>query len=148
MISYGKQTIDDSDINSVVKALKGDWLTQGPSVDNFEHKLAKFFGSKYASVVSSGTAALHLVLKALELSSEDIVITSPITFLASANCIEYVGCKTDFIDIDIDTYTLDPNLLRDRLKMDKESGKSHKSDYRCRLCWSSMQLESIKANSR
>ena len=127
MISYGKQTIDDSDINSVVKALKGDWLTQGPSVDNFEHKLAKFFGSKYASVVSSGTAALHLVLKALELSSEDIVITSPITFLASANCIEYVGCKTDFIDIDIDTYTLDPNLLRDRLKMDKESGNHIKA---------------------
>ena len=61
---------------------------------------------------------MHLVLKALELSSEDIVITSLITFLASANCIEYVGCKTDFIDIDIDTYTLDPNLLRDRLKMD------------------------------
>ena len=119
MISYGRQTIDDSDINEVVKVLKGDWLTQGPSVDNFEHKLAKFFGSKYASVVSSGTAACYiLVLKAMELSSEDIVITSPITFLASANCIEYVGCKTDFIDIDIDTYTLDPNLLRDRLKMD------------------------------
>lgn len=144
MISYGKHTIDNSDIDAVVEVLKGDWLTQGPLVNEFEEKLANFFGSKYASVVSSGTAALHLCLKALELSKKDIIITSPITFLASANCIEYVGCKTEFIDIDLNTYNIDPNRLYERLKFNQNKGELIKAvigvDYAGHPCdWKSLR---------
>ena len=84
MISYGKQNIDKDDIKAVTAILKSDWLTQGPVVKKFEKKLIKNFGSQYCSVVSNGTAALHLSGLALDWGTEDIVLTSPITFLATA----------------------------------------------------------------
>ena len=87
MINYGKQSIDRKDISEVLKVLKSDWLTQGPQINKFELALKKYFGAKYCSVVSNGTAALHLAGLALGWKKGDIVLTSPISFLASSNCI-------------------------------------------------------------
>ena len=100
MITYGRQSIDQSDIDAVVEVLKGDWLTQGPAVERFENDLKLFFGAKHACAVSNGTAALHLTGLVLGWQPSDIVITSPITFLATANCIVYSGATPDFVDID------------------------------------------------
>jgi UDP-4-amino-4,6-dideoxy-N-acetyl-beta-L-altrosamine transaminase len=120
IINYGCHYIDNADILAVVKALKQTKITQGKNVELFEQKLKSFFNSKYSSVVSNGTAALHLTMLSLNLSHNDKIITSPISFLASANCVEYVGAKVDFCDIDQNTYTIDPNHLEDKLKKDKK----------------------------
>ena len=124
MISYGKQTIDKSDIDSVIEVLKGGWLSSGPAVKTFEDDLNKYFGSKHASAVSSGTAALHLIGQALEWQSDDIVITSPLTFLATANSIVYAGATPDFVDIDPITYTIDPNKAEGKIKSYLKKGKN------------------------
>lgn len=118
-INYGCHNISKNDILAVTKALKEEKITQGKNVKLFEKKLKLFFNSKYSYVVSSGTAALHLAMLSINLSSKDKVVTSPISFLASANCVEYVGAKVDFCDIDKKTYTLDPNKLEDKLKKEK-----------------------------
>ena len=115
MISYGKQSIDQSDIDVVINVLKSDWLTQGPEVERFEEALRTKFGAVYACAVANGTAALHLTALALGWKIEDIVITSPITFLASANCIAYVGAIPDFVDIDPVRYSVDPNQLEKKV---------------------------------
>ena len=91
--SYGKQTIDSEDIRSVIKVLKSDWLTQGPSTKEFEKKLNQYFGGKYCSVVSNGTNALFLAGLSLNWQKNDIVITSPLTFLASVNDLQPVICR-------------------------------------------------------
>tara|TARA_B100000795_G_C22802077_1_gene442497 strand:- start:1134 stop:2288 length:1155 start_codon:yes stop_codon:yes gene_type:complete len=119
IINYGSHHISKDDILAVSKALRQNKITQGKNVELFEKKLNSFFGSKYALVVSSGTAALHLAMLSLNLSSKDKVVTSPISFLASANCVEYVGAKVDFCDIDKKTYTMDPNKLEEKLKKEK-----------------------------
>lgn len=116
MISYGKQSIDQSDIDAIIEVLEGDWLTQGPYVDKFEDSLKSYLGSKYATCVSNGTAALHLTSIALNWNSEDIILTTPITFLATANAIIYANAIPDFVDIDPLTYTIDPNKLEEKLK--------------------------------
>ena len=113
---YGKQTIEDDDIKAVVETLKSDWLTQGPKVLNFESALSVKFGGKFTSAVSNGTAGLHLIALGLEWKKNDIILTSPITFLASANCAVYVGAKPDFVDIDKSSFTIDPNKLESKLK--------------------------------
>ena len=100
MISYGKQTIDQSDIDSVIEVLNGDWLTQGSAVETFENDLCTYFGAKHTCAVSNGTAALHLTAITLGWQPGDVVITSPITFLATVNCIIYTGATPDFVDID------------------------------------------------
>lgn len=115
-ISYGRQYISNEDIQFVKKSLNSDMITQGVYVDLFENKLRNYFKSKYSLVVSNGTAALHLAMLSLNLSSKDTVVTSPLSFLASANCVEYVGAKVDFCDIEKTSYTLDPNKLEDKLK--------------------------------
>lgn len=125
--SYGHQTIDASDIKEVVKTLKDDWLTQGPTVHKFENALCKKFGSKYASVVSNGTAGLHLIALGLGWKKDDIVITTPITFLASANCAVYAGATPDFADIDESTYTIDPHKLEEKLKLYQQQNKKVKA---------------------
>ena len=127
MISYGKQSIDQSDIDAVIEVLKSDWLTQGPKVEAFENDLKSYFGSKYACAVSNGTAALHLTGIALGWKEGDIVITSPITFLASANCIVYSGATPDFVDINKKTYTIDPNLVEEKVKYYKSKGLNVKA---------------------
>ena len=116
MIPYGRQHITDDDINAVIKALKSDFLTQGPEIALFEKAFAKYIGCKYAVAVSNGTAALHLCTLALEVNKQSRVITSPITFAASANCVRYCDGEIYFADIDPQTYLLDINKVRSLLK--------------------------------
>ncbi|MCX7797076.1 MAG: UDP-4-amino-4,6-dideoxy-N-acetyl-beta-L-altrosamine transaminase [Melioribacter sp.] len=113
---YGRQSIFDEDISAVSDVLKSDFITQGPNAQKFENELSNFFGSKYATVVANGTAGLHLIALALGWKEGDIVITSPITFLASANCAIYAGANVDFVDINEKSYTIDPNKLEDKVK--------------------------------
>ncbi len=127
MISYGKQTIDQGDIDAVVDVLKGDWLTQGPAVETFENDLQKYFGAKHVCAVSNGTAALHLTGLALGWQPGDIVITSPITFLATANSIVYAGATPDFVDIDPISYNIDPNEVEKKVKHYRSIGKNVKA---------------------
>lgn len=98
-IPYGRQNLDDDDIQAVLNALKSDYLTTGPLVSQFEADFASFIGAEYAAAVSSGTAALHLAILAMDLQPGERVITSPNTFLASANCIAFAGGIPDFCDI-------------------------------------------------
>jgi UDP-4-amino-4,6-dideoxy-N-acetyl-beta-L-altrosamine transaminase len=107
IIPYGKQNITKEDIDFVIQALKSDYLTQGPRIKDFEVKFAEYVGSKYAVAVANGTAALHLCTLALGVKEGDKVITTPITFAASANCIRYCGGEVVFSDIDPKTYLLD-----------------------------------------
>lgn len=112
---YGKQSITSADIHEVVKTLRSDWLTQGPKISEFEDVLCEYTGAKYAVAVSSGTAALHIAALAIGLKSDDEAITSPITFLASANCVLYVGAKPMFADIDESTACIDPVKIRKKI---------------------------------
>jgi UDP-4-amino-4,6-dideoxy-N-acetyl-beta-L-altrosamine transaminase len=116
MIPYGKQNITEEDIEAVVKALNSDFLTQGPEIANFEKAFAEYIGCKYAVAVSNGTAALHLCTMALEVNKNSRVITSPITFAASANCVRYCEGEVHFADIDPETYLLDINKVRELLE--------------------------------
>lgn len=106
-IPYGRQSIDEDDIAAVVEVLRGDWLTQGPTVERFEDAIAEYVGAKYAVAFSSGTAALHGAAFAAGWGSGDVVYTSPLTFIASANCIRYVGATPALVDIRPDTWNLD-----------------------------------------
>lgn len=106
IIPYGRQYIDQNDIVAVINTLTADFLTQGPKVNEFEEKFANYVGSKYAVAVSNATAGLHLAVMALGLKPEERVITTPITFAASANCVRYCGGEVWFADIDPNTYTL------------------------------------------
>lgn len=106
-IPYGRQNITQEDINAVVDTLHSDYLTQGPKIAEFEKAFSKYVGSEYAVAVANGTAALHLCAIALDVKPGDKVITSPITFAASANCVRYCGGEVVFADIDADTYLLD-----------------------------------------
>ena len=115
MIPYGRHEITQQDIDSVVEVLKSDFLTQGPKVPLFEKKVAKKVGAKHALAVNSATSALHIACLALGLDSGDYLWTSPITFVASANCGLYCGAKIDFVDIDPCTYNLCPKALEKKL---------------------------------
>ena len=99
MIPYGKQSLDEEDIKEVIEVLRSDFLTTGPKIDEFEEKFANYVGSKYAVVVSSGTAALHLACLTAGLKKDDELITSPNTFVASSNCALYCGAKPVFVDV-------------------------------------------------
>ncbi len=114
-IGYGRQSIDDSDIDSVVKVLKSSHLTQGGKIEEFEKALCKYTGVKYAIAVSSGTAALHIACLAADLKEEDEFITSPNTFVASANCGVYCRAKPVFADIREDTYNIDPEEIKKKI---------------------------------
>ncbi len=111
MLTYGRQCIDDEDINRVIEVLKGDYLTTGPYVKEFEDKVAKYVGAKYAVAVCNGTAALHMACFAAGIGKGDEVIVAPITFAASANCVLYCGGTPVFSDIDPKTYNLDPDQI-------------------------------------
>ena len=112
-ISYGKQSIDDSDIDAVIETLKSDRLTQGSKVDEFEESLAKYCGSKYAVAVSSATAGLHLAYQVLGLSTGDEIITSPITFAATTNAALYLGADIKFVDIVSSTVLMDNDKIEE-----------------------------------
>lgn len=116
MIPYGKQNITEEDIQAVAKALKGDFLTQGPTILEFEKAFSEYIGCKYSVAVSNGTAALHLSALALGVKEGDKVITTPITFAASANCVRYCGGEVVFSDVDPETYLLDVEGVEKLLK--------------------------------
>lgn len=115
-IPYGRQTITEQDIAAVVEVLKGDFLTQGPKIAELEKSFAEYTGAKYAVAVSNGTAALHLCTLALGVNENSRVITSPITFAASANCVRYCGGEVWFADIDPETYILSLDSTRKLLE--------------------------------
>jgi UDP-4-amino-4,6-dideoxy-N-acetyl-beta-L-altrosamine transaminase len=149
--SYGKQTIEQDDIDAVVEVLKSDWLTQGPKVEEFEKALSSKFNANYAAAVANGTAGLHLIGKALGWKKDDVVITSPITFLASANCILYNNATPDFVDIDPVYYTIDINKLEDKIKAYAAKGKKLKAvvavDYAGQPCdWKALRTLANKYN--
>src|SRR3989338_613859 len=114
MIPYGRHYIDEDDIQAVTEVLRHGSLTQGPEIAAFESAVAHYVGARYAVAVSSGTAALHLTCLAANVGEGGNVVTSPNTFVASANCALYVGARPNFADIDQDTLNLDPQRLADR----------------------------------
>ncbi len=119
MIYYGKQFIDEQDINAVVEVLKSDFLTQGPVIENFEKAVAEYCGVKYAVAVTNATSALHIACLAAGLDKGDILWTTPITFTASANCGRYCGADVDFVDIDDSTYNMSISALKEKLEKSK-----------------------------
>ena len=110
-LPYSRQSIDGEDINEVCKTLKEDFITQGPKIEIFEKKFAKYVGAKFAVACATGTAALHISCQALKLGPGKNLATSPITFIASANCAQYVGADTCFVDIDKNTHCISPEAL-------------------------------------
>ncbi len=122
MIPYGRQDISEADIQAVVDVLRSDFLTQGPAVPAFENAVIDYCNVKYAVAVNSATSALHIACLALGVSNDDIVWTSPITFVATANCALYCGAKVDFVDIDPQTYNLSVECLAEKLALAKKTG--------------------------
>ena len=118
-LPYSRQSIDNKDINEVAKTLKRDFITQGPKIYEFERNFAKYVGAKYAVACATGTAALHISCQSLGLGKGGNLITSPITFVASANCAQFVGADTHFADIDIENHCLSPSSLEKKLKIKK-----------------------------
>lgn len=123
MIPYGRQDISDTDIKAVLEVLKSDFLTQGPVVPAFENEVARYCGTKYAFAVNSATSGLHIACLALGVGKGDIVWTSPITFVASANCALYCGADIDFVDIDPKTYNMSVKALTEKLEKAESEGK-------------------------
>jgi UDP-4-amino-4,6-dideoxy-N-acetyl-beta-L-altrosamine transaminase len=123
VISYGKQSINQDDIDAVVDVLKSDFLTQGPKVIEFEKNLSDYCKAKYTKVVNNGTAALHLAYLAIGLKKDDIVWTTPNTFIATANAALYCGASIDFVDINPKTYNLSVECLKEKLIQAKKDNK-------------------------
>ncbi len=115
MIPYGKQTIEQDDIQAVVDVLKSDFLTTGPKIAEFEQTVADYVGAKYAVAISNGTSALHAACFAAGIGPGDEVITTPLTFAASANCVLYCGGTPVFADVDTKTYNIDPDDIRRKI---------------------------------
>jgi len=120
-IPYGHQSISEDDIDAVIAALKSDYLTQGPSVTAFEKAITKKVNALYAVAVNNATSALHLACLALDVGQNDRVWTSPITYIASANCARYCGASIDFVDIDPRTYNMCPEKLAEKLHKAKQN---------------------------
>jgi len=123
MIPYGRQDLDEEDIQAVEAVLRSDWLTQGPFVAQFEADIASYCGAKFAVATSNATAALHLAMLGLELGPAKRLWTSPNTFVASANCALYCGAEVDFVDINPHTYNMDVNCLEKKLEQAHAKGK-------------------------
>ncbi|MBN7771276.1 UDP-4-amino-4,6-dideoxy-N-acetyl-beta-L-altrosamine transaminase [Marinobacter daepoensis] len=148
MIPYGKQDINQSDIDAVLEVLTSDFLTQGPKVPAFEAKVARHVGAKHALAVNSATSALHIACLALGLGEGDWLWTTPITFVASANCGLYCGAKVDFVDIHPETYNLCPKKLAEKLEGAKREGRLPKVLVAVHLCGQPCDMESIYELSR
>lgn len=146
-IPYGRQNINQQDIDAVIEVLRSDWLTQGPAIERFEQAVADYCGVKYAVAVSSATAALHIACLALGLGAGDILWTSPNTFVASANCGLYCGAEVDFVDIDPHTYNLSIEALEQKLIQTEKTGKLPKVLVPVHLAGQSCQMDKIAALS-
>jgi UDP-4-amino-4,6-dideoxy-N-acetyl-beta-L-altrosamine transaminase len=143
MIPYGRQSINEADIQAVVDVLRSDFLTQGPAVPNFENSVADYCGAQYALAVNSATSALHIACLALGVGKGDKVWTSPITFVASSNCALYCGASVDFVDIDPQTYNMSVTCLADKLAQAEKSGCLPKVVIPVHLCGQSCDMETI-----
>ncbi len=143
MIPYGKQDINQQDIDSVLDVLKSDFLTQGPQVPAFEKAITDQTGSQFALAVNSATSALHIACLALGLGPGDWLWTSPITFVASANCGLYCGAQVDFVDIDSDTYNMCPKRLEEKLIKAKAENKLPKVVVPVHLCGQPCDMAAI-----
>ena len=145
MIPYGKQDISSDDINAVIDVLRSDYLTQGPLVPNFEDAISHIVGSQYSIAVNSATSALHIACMALELGPNDILWTSPISFVASSNCALYCGAQVDFVDIDPISFNLCPRALAAKLEKADADGKLPKVLVAVHLCGQSCDMKAIAA---
>ncbi len=143
MIPYGKQEITQDDIDAVVSVLKSDFLTQGPHVPAFERTLTDFTGAKHALAVNSATSALHIACLALGLGQGDWLWTTPVTFVASANCGLYCGAQVDFVDIDPRTYNLCPEALASKLAEAEAAGRLPKVLVAVHLCGQPCDMAAI-----
>ena len=148
MIPYGRQDINQADIDAVVNVLRSDFLTQGPVVPAFENAVAMHCGVRHAVAVNSATSALHIACLALGVANGDIVWTSPITFVASANCARYCGADVDFVDIDPITYNMSVECLRSKLEGAQKIGKLPKVVIPVHLCGQSCDMTAIHALSQ
>lgn len=145
MIPYGKQDINQADIDAVLEVMKSDFLTQGPMVPRFEQSVAKHVGANHALAVNSATSALHIACLALGLGEDDWLWTTPVTFVASANCGLYCGANVDFVDIDPQTYNLCPIALKQKLEQAKQDGRLPKVVVAVHLCGQPCNMEAIGA---
>ena len=143
MIPYGKQTVDQSDINAVLEVMKSDFLTQGPVTPRFEKEICKYTGSNHSVAVINATSALHIACLALGVGNKDIVWTSPISFVASANCAKYCGADIDFVDIDPNTYNMSVQALEEKLIIAKQKNKLPKVIIPVHLSGQSCDMEAI-----
>ncbi len=148
LIPYGKQSISDDDIAAVVAVLRSDFLTQGPIVPEFEKTVAASCGANHAVAVNSATSALHIACIALGVGPGDLVWTSPITFVASANCARYCGADVDFVDIDPRTYNMSAVRLAEKLEKAKLSGRLPKVVIPVHLSGQSCEMQAIHALSQ
>ncbi|WP_339651687.1 UDP-4-amino-4,6-dideoxy-N-acetyl-beta-L-altrosamine transaminase [Halopseudomonas pelagia] len=145
MIPYGRQEITEADIEAVVSVLRSDFLTQGPMVPRFEQSVASHVGARHALAVNSATSALHIACLALGLGPGDWLWTTPITFVASANCGLYCGAKVDFVDIDPNTYNLCPVALQAKLEIAEQNGCLPKVVVAVHLCGQPCDMAAIQA---
>jgi len=148
MIPYGRQEITQADIDAVVEVLRSDFLTQGPMVPRFEKAVADYCGAQHALAVNSATSALHIACLALDLGPGDRLWTSPITFVASANCGLYCGAEVDFVDIDSRTYNLCPKALERKLVKAEQQGRLPKIVVPVHLCGQPCDMQAIHALSQ
>lgn len=148
MIAYGRQDISQADIDAVVDVLKSVNLTQGPAIEQFEHSVMAYTGSRFAVAVNSATSALHIACLALDLGPGDWLWTTPNTFVASANCALYCGAQVDFVDIDPHTYNLCPKQLEVKLIAAEKKGRLPKIVVPVHLTGQSCEMKAIHAMSQ
>ena len=148
MIYYGKQSISKEDIQAVEEVLHSDFLTQGPAIERFEHSVADYCGAKYAVAVCNATAALHIACLSAGLGEGDTLWTSPITFVASANCGRYCDAEVDFVDIDEKTYNVSVTALEEKLQCAREENNLPKVVIPVHLAGQSCDMARIKELSR
>lgn len=144
MIYYGKQDINEADIQAVEAVLRSDFLTQGPVIERFEQRVAQYCGVKYAVAVCNATSALHIACLAAGLGKGDLLWTSPITFVASANCARYCGADVDFVDIDENTYNMSVPALEKKLQEAKRRGRLPKIVVPVHMAGQSCDMRAIK----
>lgn len=144
MIPYGRQDISEDDVKAVVEVLRSDYLTQGPKVPAFEQAVAARAKAGYGVAVNSATSALHIACLALELGAGDFLWTSPITFVASANCALYCGAKVDFVDIDSETFNICSDKLEEKLKAAELTGRLPKVIVVVHMAGQSADMKRIK----
>jgi UDP-4-amino-4,6-dideoxy-N-acetyl-beta-L-altrosamine transaminase len=145
MIPYGRQDVNQADIDAVTEVLRSDFLTQGQAVPSFEEAVAKYCGAQHAVAVNSATSALHIACLALGVGPGDLVWTTPITFVASANCALYCGADVDFVDIDLRTYNMCPQRLAEKLARAKAADRLPKVVIPVHLCGQSCDMQAIHA---